>query len=127
MAGPAAAQQRNRRALRRVNHLDFVIVGVGYIQHPVMPSHPQGMLQADMMPRAVKIPELKKAQAHDGAYPAVGGQIRRADGAGFAVGKVKAVAIGGNAAGLSQVSPGQAAIGDVFRPGAGIGADFPIG
>ncbi|MCH9017513.1 MAG: 6-bladed beta-propeller [Chloroflexi bacterium] len=85
-----------------------------------------GVLKADLLADAVHIAELEQVQANDGLHPAHAAQAGGPYGAGLAVGEEELYSIGGNAAGLGQLSSPQRPVGDGLPSGPGKGSNHAV-
>ena len=77
-----------------------MVIGIGQVDRAVVVSESDGVLQPDIVVRAVNVAELEKAKSDNRTHPTVGVKIGGADGAGFTVGEIEPVTIGRYAAGL---------------------------
>jgi len=72
-----------------VNPLDLAVVRVRHVQRAVPIHHAQRMLKQRGVAHTIPIAKVKQPCSRDGAHAASRVDVRRADGAGFAIGKVQ--------------------------------------
>src|SRR6185503_8960666 len=116
------AEERLHRARLRIHGLDLVVVAVGHIEHALVPSQADAVLEQRVVPHAVLVAEVEESGAHDRPDLPGGIEVHLADRADLAVGDVYLAVLDGQAARLGEQRLVVRPVGDVFAPGAAEGA-----